>query len=63
MCKKERREMDMTKARKTGIKTGLVILAIYILFILYLLFVSDRVEKLDSRTSEEQTQITLKIGK
>ncbi|MBR4694326.1 MAG: hypothetical protein IKQ06_00700 [Bacilli bacterium] len=53
----------MARAMKEGLKTGLVILAIYILFVLYLLFVSDRVEKLDARSSEEQTQITLKIGK
>lgn len=31
---------------KKGIKTGLVILLLYILFILYLLFVSDNYQKL-----------------
>mgnify|MGYP007056173267 CR=1 FL=1 len=53
----------MTKSVKEGLKTGIVIVLIYVLFVLYLLFVSDRVEKLDNRSSEEQTQITLKIGK
>ncbi|MBR3211265.1 MAG: hypothetical protein IKF71_04965 [Bacilli bacterium] len=53
----------MAKTIRKGLKTGLVILAIYILFVLYLLFVSDRVEKLDSRSKEEQVQNTLKIGK
>ena len=53
----------MAKSIRKGLKTGLIILAIYILFVLYLLSVSDRVEKLDSRSNEEQSQITLKIGK
>lgn len=53
----------MAKSIRKGLKTGLIILAIYIIFVLYLLFVSDRVEKLDNRSSEEQRQITLKIGK
>ena len=53
----------MARAMKEGLKTGLIILLIYVLFVLYLLFVSNRVEALDSRSSEEQTQITLKIGK
>jgi len=53
----------MAKSIRKGLKTGLIILAIYIIFVLYLLFVSDRVEKLDNRSSDEQRQITLKIGK
>lgn len=53
----------MAKTIRKGLKTGLIILAIYVLFVLYLLFVSDRVEKLDNRSNEEQSQITLKIGK
>ena len=53
----------MAKAIRKGLKTGLVILAIYVLFVLYLLFVSDRVEKLDNRSNETQIQNTLKIGK
>lgn len=52
----------MAKSIREGIKTGLIILAIYILFVLYLLFVSDRVEKLDHRSYEEQRHFTLKIG-
>ncbi len=55
--------MDMTKSIRKGLKTGLIILAIYLVFVLYLLFVSDRVEKLDNRSYEEQMQNTLKIGK
>ena len=53
----------MTKSVKEGLKTVLVIAFIYVLFVLYLLFVSDRVEKLDNRSYDEQTEITLKIGK
>ena len=53
----------MSDSIRRGLKTGLIILAIYVLFVLYLLFVSDRVEKLDNKTSEEQSQITLKIGR
>ena len=53
----------MAKSIRKGIKTGLIILAIYLIFVLYLLFVSDRVEKLDHRSNEEQIQNTLKIGK
>ena len=53
----------MSKAIRKGIKTGLIIFAIYIVFVLYLLFVSDRVEKLNNRSQEEQIQNTLKIGK
>ena len=55
--------VDMAKAIRKGLKTGLIILAIYLVFVLYLLFVSDRVEKLDNRSYEEQMQNTLKIGK
>ena len=53
----------MAKSIRKGIKTGLIIFAIYVLFVLYLLLVSDRVEKLDNRPQEEQIQNTLKIGK
>ena len=55
--------MDMTKSIRKGLKTGLIILAIYLVFVLYLLFVSDRVEKLDNRSYEEQMQNTFKIVK
>ena len=54
--------MAKTLKLKKGIKTGLIILSIYVLFILYLLFVSDRVEKINNRSSEEQTSYSLKIG-
>ena len=52
----------MAKSIREGLKTGLIILAIYVLFVLYLLFVSNRVEQLNNRSNEEQTEITLKIG-
>ena len=55
--------MRMAKSIRKGLKTGLIILAIYLLFVLYLLFVSDRVEKLDNRSQDEQIQNSLKIGK
>ena len=62
-CKMKGEVIDMAKSIRKGIKTGLIILAIYIVFVLYLLFVSDRVEKLDTRSQDEQIQNTLKIGK
>ncbi len=46
----------------SGIKTGLIILLIYILFVLYLLFVSNRMESLDNRSLDEDIYFTLKIG-
>ena len=52
----------MAKTMKEGLKTVLIIAIIYVLFFFYLLFVSDRVEKLDNKSNEEQSQITLKIG-
>lgn len=53
----------MARTIRKGLKTGLIIVAIYVLFVLYLLFVSDRVEKLDNPPSEEPVQISLKNGK
>ncbi len=53
----------MAKTLREGLKTVLIIAIIYVLFFIYLLFVSERVEKLDNKSSEEQSQITLKIGK
>ena len=53
----------MNERLKKGIKTSLIILGIYVLFILYLLLVSDRVEKLDNRSKDEPVEYALKIGK
>ena len=53
----------MSETIRKGLKTGFIIVAIYILFVLYLLFVSDRVEKLDNQSNNEQIQNTLKIGR
>ena len=53
----------MLKAIRKGFKTGLVILAIYLLFVLYLLFVSDRVEKLDNSSNNGTQSVSLTIGK
>ena len=52
----------MNERMKRGIKTSLIILAIYIIFVLYLLLVSDRVEKLDHRSKDEPIEYALKIG-
>lgn len=52
----------MGKSIKKGICTGLIILGIYVLFVLYLLFVSNRVEKLDNRSQDEVKIVALKIG-
>ena len=53
----------MLNTIRKGFKTGMIIILIYILFVLYLLLVSDRVEKLESRSSDDPIQFSLKIGK
>ena len=54
----------MMKAQKIReiLKTGIVIGLIYIMFVLYLLFVSDRVEKLENRSSDDPVYYSLKFG-
>ncbi len=42
--------------------TGIIILIIYILFVSYLLFVSDRFEKLEHNNSSNKYSYSLKIG-
>lgn len=54
--------MAKTQKIKGIIKTGVVIAFIYLLFILYLLFVSDRIEKLENKSINEPIQYSLKIG-
>ena len=54
--------MMNTKKLRGVLKAGIIIGLIYILFILYLLFVSDRVEKLENRSSNEPVYYSLKIG-
>ena len=54
--------MKNAKKLRGVLKTGLIIGLIYILFVLYLLFVSDRVEKLENRSSDEPVYYSLKIG-
>ena len=54
--------MKKTNKIKDYIRTGLIIVFIYLLFIAYLLFVSDRFEKLDNRSSIDVIQYSLKIG-
>ena len=44
------------------IKTGLIIVGIYILFLLYLLFASDRFEKIDNNCSNEINNIAYKLN-
>ncbi len=46
---------------KKGIKTGVIIVGIYILFILYLLFVSNRFEKIENNTNNNSQHCSLKI--
>ncbi len=53
----------MNERIKKGLRTSLIILGIYVLFVLYLLLVSDRVEKLDHRSKDEPVEYALKIGK
>ena len=45
------------------IKTGLIIIGIYLLFLLYLLFASSRVEQLEHSTVEQQSSIAIKLSK
>jgi len=52
----------MSEKFKRNIRTGVVILLIYIVFILYLLLVSNRVEQLDNRDEGEPEYYSLKIG-
>ena len=53
----------MNEKLKKGFKTGLIILGIYILFILYLLFVSNRVERMEENENENTVHYSLKIGR
>ena len=54
----------MTKSNKVKgiLRTGIIIGFIYVLFVLYLLFVSDRVEKLENKSSDDPVYYSLKIG-
>ena len=52
----------MKENLKKGFKTGLIIVAIYIVFILYLLFVSNRFEKIEETQIENSVHYSLKIG-
>ena len=52
----------MNEKLKQRLRTGVVIVLIYVLFILYLLLVSNRVEKLDSRSEDAPVYYSLKIG-
>lgn len=54
--------MAKTQKIKGYIKTGIIIAFIYLLFVLYLLFVSDRIEKLDNKSYDDPIQNSLKIG-
>ena len=45
------------------LKTGLIIVGIYILICLYLLFASYRVEKLDNDFYVEKTNTAVKLSK
>ena len=52
----------MSEKLKQKIKTGAIILLIYIVFILYLLLLSNRVEHLENRSDTEPAIYSLKIG-
>ena len=45
------------------LRTGLIIVGIYALFCLYLLFVSYRVEKLDTDSYDQTTNAAVKLSK
>ena len=40
----------------------IIIFIIYLMFIAYLLLVSDRIEKLDNKSNNDLVQYSLKIG-
>ena len=44
------------------IKKGLVILGIYGIFTAYLLFASNRIERLDNNDTEEKVNVSLKFS-
>lgn len=52
----------MNEKLKQRLRTGVAIILIYVLFILYVLLVSSRVEQLDSRSEDEPIYYSLKIG-
>ena len=52
----------MNEKLKQRLRTGVVIVLIYVLFILYLLLVSNRVQQLDSKSPDEPRYYSLKIG-
>ncbi len=54
--------MTKIKNMKELVRTGIIILFIYGLFVLYLLFVSDRVEKLDNNSNHNSVAVSLKVG-
>ena len=54
--------MIKSKKIKELIRTCLIILGIYILFVVYLLFVSERMKKLDNRSLNDNVYYSLKIG-
>ncbi len=45
------------------IKTGLIIVGIYLIFLLYLFFASSRVEQLEHNSTEQQSSIAIKLSK
>ena len=54
--------MAKTQKIKGIIKIGVIIAFIYLLFVLYLLFVSNRIEKLENKSSNEPVKYSLKVG-
>ena len=52
----------MNEKLKQRLRTGVAIVLIYVLFILYLLLVSNRVQQLDSKSADEPVYSSFKIG-
>ncbi len=52
----------MSEKFKQRIRTGAIILLIYVIFVLYLLLVSNRIENLENRSESEPIYYSLIIG-
>lgn len=48
---------------KDVVKKGLIIVGIYLLFIAYILFACDRIEKLDDQSDTKNVAVSLNFSK
>ena len=62
-----RYKIELSKERsvrmKDVIKKGLIIVGIYLLFIAYIMFACNRMEKLDNQSDTKNVAVSLNFGK